>query len=213
MTYSITQLIYFLQIACCENNLNFSDQIIRQLSHYIQLLYAWNRIFNLTAITDIQEVIYLHIIDSLTVTSHIHGTKLLDVGSGAGLPGIPLAITNPDLHISLLDKNIKKIRFLIQARAELNLINLKVIHARCEQFMSTDLFDTIMTRAFGSLNHFVTTTQHLLKADGKLLALKGKYPHNELLELAKSFNSTTTQVSIHGRNVNNPTRHIVTIRK
>ena len=133
-----------------ENNLIISDAAQQQLLNYLALLQQWNKVFNLTAITDPREMVYLHIIDSLAIQPFLNGKRFLDVGSGAGLPGIPLAIIHPDQHWVLLDKNNKKTRFITQACAELRLTNVEAVHARCEDFKPTQCFDNIVARAFAT---------------------------------------------------------------
>jgi 16S rRNA (guanine527-N7)-methyltransferase len=166
-----------------------------------------NRVFNLTTITDAREMVYLHLIDSLVVMPFLQGSRLLDVGSGAGLPGIPLAIINPDQHWVLLDKNIKKTRFLTQAIAELELTNVQVMYSRCEDFHPAQLFDSILSRAFGTIPLFAETTRHLLCSDGKLIAMKGKYPEEELHSIPDHYViQDVTRLDIQGIKIE---RHIV----
>ncbi|HEX4044144.1 MAG TPA: 16S rRNA (guanine(527)-N(7))-methyltransferase RsmG [Gammaproteobacteria bacterium] len=184
----MSKLNRLLKSACAENNLVLDEKIQNQLVHYLELLATWNRVFNLTAITQPADMVYLHIVDSLTVQPYLQGTQLLDVGSGAGLPGIPLAIVNAMQHWTLLDKNSKKTRFLTQVIAELSLTNVAAVHARCEDYQITSPgFDSIVSRAFSSLRAFVETTAHLLQPEGIWIAMKGKYPQQELAELPKQF--------------------------
>lgn len=169
-----------LKQALTANQLTLRSGEDDQLCHYLSLLAKWNLSFNLTAITEPTEMVYLHIIDSLMVAPYVQGTQCLDVGSGAGLPGIPLAITHPDQHWVLLDKNGKKTRFMTQAIAELGLKNVQVVRTRSEDFHPTRCFDSILSRAYGALPWFVTTTEHLLCSDGLWIAMKGKYPEDEI---------------------------------
>jgi 16S rRNA (guanine527-N7)-methyltransferase len=173
-----------LTSALNQNNIQIDDIAQQKLAHYLDLMLTWNKVFNLTSITNPKEMVYLHIIDSLAIQPFLHGNKLLDVGSGAGLPGIPLAIINPDQHWTLLDKNNKKTRFMTQAVAELGLTNVTVIHSRTEDFKPAQCFDSILSRAFGTLHMFTETTAHLLCSDGIWLAMKGKYPDDELADIA-----------------------------
>jgi len=197
--------------ALLDNHITLSDQAKHKLIQYLDLMKTWNRVFNLTTITDAREMVYLHLIDSLVVMPFLHGSRLLDVGSGAGLPGIPLAIANPDHHWVLLDKNIKKTRFLTQAIAELGLTNVQVMHSRCEDFHPTQRFDSILSRAFGTIQMFVETTRHLLCPDGKLIAMKGKYPEDELNAIPDHYLAQDiTRLDIKGIHIE---RHIVRLTK
>jgi 16S rRNA (guanine527-N7)-methyltransferase len=196
-----------LKTALQENHLICSDKNQEALIHYLELMDKWNAVYNLTAITDPRDMIYLHLIDSLVIQPYLHGSRLLDVGTGAGLPGIPLAITNPNKHWTLLDKNNKKTRFLTQVVAELNLKNVEVIHGRCEDFHPTHCFDSILSRAYASISLFVESTKHLLCKDGLFIAMKGKYPQDELIELAKEIHlQKATRLDIKGIDVE---RHVI----
>jgi 16S rRNA (guanine527-N7)-methyltransferase len=194
-----------------ENDLFLSEAEKQQLSHYLNLMQTWNRVFNLTTITAPRDSIYLHLIDSLLVQPYLRGDRLLDVGTGAGLPGIPLAIANPKQHWVLLDKNNKKTRFLTQVIAELKLGNVKVVHARSEDFYSDQCFDSILSRAFGTMCLFAETTEHLLCQNGIFIAMKGKYPEDEVKDIPDRFNLLDiTRLNINGIHVE---RHIVRIEK
>jgi len=194
-----------------KNKLTVSPTMQQQLVHYLDLLQTWNRVFNLTTITDSRDMVYLHIIDSLTVQPYLQGTRFLDVGSGGGLPGIPLAIMNPDQQWTLLDKNSKKTRFLTQAIAELGLTNAQAVHSRCEDFQPPAGFDTIVSRAFSSIALFVETTQHLLNPTGQWLAMKGKHPQEELHDIPNSILAQqVVRLDIKGMDIE---RHLVCLRK
>lgn len=192
------------------NRFQVSSSALPKLLRYLDLLQNWNRVFNLTAITDVKEMIYLHLLDSLIVAPFIQGKRCLDVGTGAGLPGIPLAITHPEQYWTLLDKNNKKIRFLTQAVAELGLTNVTPVHARSEEFHATDCFDSIISRALGTISMFVTTTEHLLAPNGRLIAMKGKYPQDEIKDIPPSYQASIQRLDIKGMNIE---RHIVCIVK
>src|SRR3990167_513763 len=148
------------------NGLAITEKAKGQLNAYLMLLKAWNRVFNLTAITKPRDMVYLHIVDSLIVNPYLQGNNILDVGSGAGLPGIPLAIINPKKNWVLLDKNSKKTRFLTQSIAELQLTNVKIVQKRMEDFHTAVCFDTILSRALSSLAGFIKATEHLLCQNG-----------------------------------------------
>lgn len=154
-----------------------------RLLAYLALLVKWNKAYNLTAVREPSEMVTKHLLDSLALLPHLRGGRLLDVGSGAGLPGIPLAIAAPQLDVTLLDANSKKTRFLLQAKGELGLYNLSVVHSRVEQYRPERLFDTVTARAFASLAELYQGTARLLAAGGCLLAMKGDYPEQELAAL------------------------------
>jgi len=160
---------------------------VSKLKQYVDLLHRWNKTYNLTSIRDPREMIPVHIFDSLAVASYIEGDNCLDVGSGGGLPGIPLAIMQPQRQFTLLDTNGKKTRFMQQAVIELGLDNVNVLQTRVEAHKFDILFDTIISRAFASVVKFVkTSSQHLAK-NGQILAMKGQYPEDELVLLPTEF--------------------------
>lgn len=193
------------------NGYKLSDTVQQQLFVYIQLLQKWNKVFNLTAINDLNEIIYRHILDSLSISSYLQGQRLIDVGSGAGLPGIPLALLFPERSFTLLDSNSKKTRFMTQAVCELGLKNVQVVHERCENFHPAECFDTIMTRAFATLKTMLEWTEHFLCPSGIFLAMKGLYPESEIQDIPKKFNLLAVhQLVIQGLDAK---RHLVCISK
>jgi 16S rRNA (guanine527-N7)-methyltransferase len=207
--YRMPNFDELLTIALRKNNHTLSNGARDKLARYLELLHTWNRSFNLTSITEPAEMVSLHIMDSLAVAPYLQGQRALDVGSGAGLPGIPLAIACPETNWTLLDKNGKKTRFLTQVIAELGLQNIKAVHSRCEDFQPSVCFDSILSRAFGSLALFVETTAHLLCSNGIFIAMKGKYPDEELAELPNRFiTQHVTRLEIKGIMAE---RHIVCI--
>ncbi|KVW95501.1 16S rRNA (guanine(527)-N(7))-methyltransferase RsmG [Thiobacillus denitrificans] len=151
-----------------------------KLLAYLALLGKWNRVHNLTAVRDAERMVSHHLLDSLAAVPFFQGETVLDVGSGGGLPGIPLAIARPDLQVTLIDSVAKKTAFLLQAKAELVLSNLNVITGRVEDYQPNARFDVIISRAFSDLKEFVTLTRHLLKPTGRWLAMKGLMPHEEI---------------------------------
>jgi 16S rRNA (guanine527-N7)-methyltransferase len=154
-----------------------------RLLAYLALLDKWNRVYNLTAVRSAERMVSHHLLDSLAAVPFFRGEAVLDVGSGGGLPGIPLAIARPELQVTLIDSIAKKTAFLLQAKAELGLTNLSVVTSRVEDYRPPAGFDVITSRAFSDLKEFVTLTRHLLKPGGRWLAMKGLYPHEEIAVL------------------------------
>lgn len=172
-----------LQAGLDELNLKLSDEQIDRLLSFIGLIDKWNKAFNLTSIRDQEAMVSLHLLDSLAVLPYVTGQKVIDIGTGAGLPGIPLAVCRPDKTFTLLDSNSKKTRFVQQAVLELKLTNVQVCHGRVEGFASEHLFDTVITRAFTNLPDILKMTGHLIAPGGVLLAMKGQYPEQELQQI------------------------------
>ena len=163
---------------------------LSQLKQYVEMLNRWNKTYNLTAVREIEDMIPLHIFDSLVVTDFIKGDNCLDVGSGAGLPTIPLAIMQPDREFMAVDTNGKKTRFIQQAIIELGLKNTKVAQARIESWDSDIKYDAIISRAFASVHDFLKGSSAPLAANGILYAMKGQYPEAELHYIPKQYTLT-----------------------
>lgn len=153
---------------------------------YLDLLDKWNRAYNLTAVRGMDNLLTHHVLDSLSVLPYIKGTACLDVGSGAGLPGLVLAMARPQQGWTLLDSNVKKIRFLNQAGLELNLNNVTVIHSRIEDYLPEQQFSSIISRALTSLPEFYERVRALLVGGGRIIAMKGRFPGRELKLLKKA---------------------------
>lgn len=165
-------------------SLALSDEQQQQLEAYVALLAKWNHTYNLTAVREEERMVSYHLLDSLSLMPHLNGgSRLLDVGSGGGMPGIPAAIARPDLTVVLLDSNHKKTTFLRQAVIELKLSNVEVITGRVEQYQPEALFDRITSRAFSELAEFARLTKHLLAEQGQYVAMKGVYPYEEIAQL------------------------------
>ena len=154
-----------------------------QLLAYLALLYKWNRTYSLTALREQDKAVSHHLLDSLSILPFVSGGNLLDVGSGGGMPGIPLAIVCPELVVTLLDSNSKKTAFLQQTAIELGLKNISVHGGRVEQYHPADGFAAIVSRAFAELADFATLSRHLLTTDGVWLAMKGVRPDGEIVRL------------------------------
>jgi 16S rRNA (guanine527-N7)-methyltransferase len=182
-----------------------------QFDQYFELLQEWNKIFNLTAITDPQEIRTLHLQDSLSVLPYVTGKNLLDVGTGAGFPGMVLAIAKPDLAVTLLDSVGKKTRFLQQVKAALKLTQVTVVNSRVEDYHPEQLFDQVISRAFSNLTKFVECTEHLCKPAGQFLAMKGHLPEDEIQALPKRFKvSAIHRLEVPGLDAQ---RHLIVIEK
>ena len=154
-----------------------------RLLQYLTLLSKWNRTYNLTAIRESSRLVSYHLLDSLAVLPHIEGSTIIDVGSGAGLPGIPLAIARPEWNVVLIDSNYKKSAFLRQAVLELNLRGTQIVTDRAEHWHASYAFDVVISRAFSDLPGFVGATRHLWRPGAVLAAMKGVYPYEELAQL------------------------------
>jgi len=155
-----------------------------KLVAYLRLIEKWNKVHNLTAVREPGQMVVLHLLDSLSVLPHVAGARtLLDVGTGAGLPGIPLAIARPDLAVTLLDSSHKKAAFLRQAKAELALPNVEVACERVEKWHPAAPFDIVVSRAFSELADFVLQARHLVTPGGTMLAMKGVHPFEEIAKL------------------------------
>ena len=155
------------------------------LLDYLDLLLRWNRSYNLTAVRDPLQGVTRHLLDSLSIAPFLVGERFIDVGTGAGLPGVPLAVLYPQREFHLLDSNGKKTRFLFQVKTALGLDNMAVHQARVESFHCEPAFDTMLSRAFASLEDMVFGCRHLLADDGHFLAMKGVYPGAELAAIER----------------------------
>ena len=176
-----------------ELGVDLSEVQHEKLLGYLALLIKWNKAYNLTAVRDPDEMVSRHLLDSLSVVPYIQGERQLDVGSGGGMPGIPLAILFPDMNVTCLDSNGKKTRFLTQVKLELKLDNLDVIHSRAEAFQPEQPFTGIISRAFSSLEDFTQWTRHMGDTQTRWLAMKGLHPADELVALPADFRLESAQ--------------------
>lgn len=164
--------------------INVDESKLQQLMSYLALLLKWNRAYNLTALKTAEQMVSLHLLDSLSIAPYLESPqpiKLLDVGTGAGLPGLVLAILFPHWQIVLLDSNGKKMRFLFQVKSSLNLDNVTLVNQRVELYDDSP-FELISSRAFASIDHMVSSCKHLLAKNGRFVAMKGQFPQQELDE-------------------------------
>jgi 16S rRNA (guanine527-N7)-methyltransferase len=160
----------------------------QRLLDYLTLIGKWNKAYNLTAVREPEKMLTHHLLDSLAVLPYVQGPRVLDVGTGAGLPGIPLALARPDWQITLLDSNQKKTTFLRQVVIELKLRNVEVACARVETWSAPQLFNTVVSRAFSEISEFLVLAGKHCAKDGVMIAMKGIYPRDELAHLPVEFN-------------------------
>ncbi|MEZ3501578.1 16S rRNA (guanine(527)-N(7))-methyltransferase RsmG [Pantoea sp. KPR_PJ] len=179
----ITKLTSLLKAA----GISLSDQQKEQLVAYVGLLDKWNKAYNLTSVRDPQQMLVRHILDSIVVAPHLKGERFIDVGTGPGLPGIPLAIVMPQAHFTLLDSLGKRVRFLRQVQHELGLTNITPVQSRVEVFPAEPPFDGVISRAFASLEDMVNWCHHLPSEQGAFYALKGVRPDDEIASLPAGF--------------------------
>lgn len=158
-----------------------------QLIRYIELISQWNKVFRLSSIHDLDAMVTRHLLDSLSILPYIKGRTIIDVGTGAGLPGIPLSIAMPDRHFCLLDSNPKKIQFLEKISQQMSLRNVHIAHRSVEEFHVEPLFESVISRSFSTLSDFLSLSQHLIKPGGQILAMKGVYPLTELQDLKSDY--------------------------
>ena len=162
--------------------------LVGRLAQYVDLIAQWNGAYNLTAVRDPEQMVARHLLDSLSILPFLHGTRLVDIGAGAGLPGIPLALARPDLQLALVEPVGKKARFLREAVRQLGLGERAQVHAqRAEAVEAKAAFDCLVARALGSLEMIVSVGGHLLRSGGRILAMKGQSPIDELRNLPEGY--------------------------
>ena len=188
-----------------------------RLAQLIIELKRWNARINLTSVRDDATMVSAHILDSLAVRSWLSGTRAIDIGTGAGFPGMPLAIAEPGISFELLDSSARKIAFVQHMIGVLDIANAVAVKARAEHYAPATRFDTVVTRAFAAIPEIVKLSGHLVGENGVLLALKGKYPHDELRqlddmnELSALWDYDVTELTVPG--LESHARHIVALRK
>lgn len=199
-------LVFRLRSGADGLGLNLEAEQIDRLLGYLELLDKWGRTYNLTAIRDRRSAVDRHLLDSLAVNAFLDGDRVLDVGTGAGLPGIPLAIVNPAMTFVLLDRSSKKIRFVRQAILSLGLKNAEAVAARVEDFAPEAPFDVVLARAFASLADIWAGAVSLLAPGGRVLAMKGQWPEAEISRLGHVVNLRVHAVPVPGMDAE---RHLV----
>lgn len=182
-----TQLFNQLSELLAQTSLNLSQQQIEKLVLFVQLIDKWNKAYNLTSVRDPSQMLVKHIVDSVVVAPYLDKTQYIDVGTGPGLPGIPLAIVLPDVQFTLLDSLGKRVRFMRQVAFELGLKNVEPVQSRVEDYQPQISLDGVISRAFASIKDMLHWCEHLVDSSGTFLALKGQYPEQELAELPDNF--------------------------
>ncbi|MDP3744895.1 MAG: 16S rRNA (guanine(527)-N(7))-methyltransferase RsmG [Methylotenera sp.] len=213
------QLQAKLAAGLLEMDLHLSAEQQQKLLDYVALIYKWNQVHNLTAVREPLDMVTLHILDSLSVLPYVECKHLLDVGAGAGLPSIPLAICLPELQVTAIDAVLKKVSFMRQVKAQLGLANFTVIHGRIEDQEVAEQensgseikskFDVIISRAFSEIGLFVKLTKHLLAENGKWLAMKGTIPQHEF-EKSRIIPTEIKTLKVAGLDAE---RHLVVLEK
>jgi len=192
-------------------SLNCNEEMLSSILAYIDLLKKWNSAYNLLGGNELASVVSRHILDSLSVAPYLAGNLIVDIGAGAGLPGIPLSILNPEKSFVLIDSNGKKTRFMFQAKIQLGLHNITIENCRIEHYQSTEQVDMVMCRAFSTLADALTMLQPIFSEECKLLAMKGHYPEDEIAQLPDGFElSKSIKLDVPG---NESQRHLIEVMR
>jgi 16S rRNA (guanine527-N7)-methyltransferase len=186
-----------------------AEESIEKFARLLCELERWNARINLTAIREPREMISGHLLDSLAIRPLIHGKSLIDIGTGAGFPGLPIAITEPGLTVELLDSNARKIGFVQHVIGELDISNATAVRSRAENYAPGKRFDTVIARALASIPRLIELGGHLVAEKGVMLALKGRYPADELEEMSDAWDYEVTEVTVPELEA----RHVVTLRR
>jgi len=192
-------------------SLNLTDKQQQQLVEFVLLIDKWNKAYNLTSVRCPKQMMVKHILDSLAIVPHLTGENIIDVGTGPGLPGMPLAIAFPDKTFTLLDSLGKRVRFMTQCVHTLKLTNVTPVNSRVENHVGDKPYDIVLSRAFASLKDMLHWCEHLVDSDGQFLALKGQFPQSEIDEVSDHFQVTATE-NITVPNLEGE-RHLVWLRK
>ena len=210
MQISSHQKLFFEALS---NYVNDPHEVGKKLLYFCELIKKSNNLYNLTSINNLEDMIIKHLLDSLSIRNLLMGKKILDIGAGAGLPSIPLASVCQDKHFFLLDANNKKIIFLNHAKINLSLENISPVHERIENYNKEMNFDTVICRSYASLSKIYSNSRKNLKKKGIIIAMKGKYPHEEIKELEnlqKDLNFIVEKLDVPGLDAD---RHAVIINK
>lgn len=200
-----------LDNALAKTNWQVSAPQREQLIAFLALLHKWNKAYNLTSVRDPEEMLKVHILDSIAVAPFLDKQNYMDIGTGPGLPGIPLAIMHPEKNFVLLDSLGKRVRFMTQVKHELKLPNIDPVQSRVEDYHPAWQIDGVLSRAFASLKDMLHWCQHLVDSQGAFLALKGQYPEQEIADLPEGFRITNCdEIQVPGLNAE---RHIITLTK
>jgi len=192
-------------------SLNLADNQQQQLVEFVLLIDKWNKAYNLTSVRCPKQMMVKHILDSLAIVPHLTGENIIDVGTGPGLPGMPLAIVFPDKTFTLLDSLGKRVRFMTQCVHTLKLTNVTPVNSRVENHVGDKPYDIVLSRAFASLKDMLHWCEHLVDSDGQFLALKGQFPQSEIDEVSDHFQVVNTE-NITVPNLDGE-RHLVWLRK
>jgi len=176
-----------LRSGAAQLGIELSEETAAKLLRVLDELDEWNQRMNLTAIRERSQQITKHLLDSLAVHRYVHGPRVIDVGTGAGFPGLPLALVMPQVQFTLLDSTAKKLKFIDHVCAELQIANVTTVHARAEAFRPKERFDCVISRAVGPIERFVKWSGHLCVGGGRLLAMKGRYPSEEIEKLPSGW--------------------------
>jgi 16S rRNA (guanine527-N7)-methyltransferase len=211
MAESTETLLGVLRDCLAHTSLQVSEAQQHALIKFVQLMDKWNQAYNLTAVRDPRQMVIKHIVDSIVIAPYLDRQNYIDVGTGPGLPGIPLAIMLPEKHFVLLDSLGKRVRFMKQAGFELGLLNIEPVQSRVEQYHSDLPLNGVLSRAFASLKDMLHWCQHLVDSDGVFLALKGQYPTEELAQLPENFQlQESIELKVPGLEGE---RHLIKIKK
>jgi 16S rRNA (guanine527-N7)-methyltransferase len=186
-----------------------AEESIEKSARLLCELERWNARINLTAIREPREMVSGHLLDSLVIRPLIHGKSLIDIGTGAGFPGLPIAISEPGLTVELLDSNARKIGFVQHVIGELDISNATAVRSRAENYAPGKRFDTVIARALASIPRLIELGGHLVAEKGAMLALKGRYPADELEEMPEAWDYEVTELTVPGLEA----RHVVTLRR
>ena len=211
MDFDSANLSQLLNKYCGALSFDVTEQQQALLIKYLAMMVKWNRAYNLTSVRNAEDMLVKHIVDSIAVKPFLDGQRFIDVGTGPGLPGIPLSIVMPQAHFVLLDSLGKRVRFMKQCAFELNLKNIEPVQSRVEAYTKGPAFDGVLSRAFASLKDMLHWCQHLVDSEGLFFALKGQFPETELGEIGDLFELAATHT------VNVPgllgDRHVVVVKK